>query len=110
MCRGGDGAGGGTREQRSERTVECVSEGVERPTNASAALRDRQYHPPGSGRAPVGPPVFKTGDAALGVAWWVRLPRVPADGRRSWAACLPYRPKRRWRTVWMVTAMRMTAP
>ena len=34
----------------------------------------------GSGRVPVGPPVFKTGDAALGVAWWVRLPRVPARG------------------------------
>jgi L-seryl-tRNA(Ser) seleniumtransferase len=26
----------------------------------------------------VGPPVFKTGDAALGVAWWVRLPCAPA--------------------------------
>jgi L-seryl-tRNA(Ser) seleniumtransferase len=28
----------------------------------------------------VGPPVFKTGDAALGVAWWVRLPCAPASG------------------------------
>ena len=28
----------------------------------------------------MGPPVFKTGDAALGVAWWVRLPRAPANG------------------------------
>ena len=26
----------------------------------------------------MGLPVFKTGDAAPGVAWWVRLPRVPA--------------------------------
>jgi L-seryl-tRNA(Ser) seleniumtransferase len=26
----------------------------------------------------VGPPVFKTGDAALGAAWWVRLPCAPA--------------------------------
>ena len=32
----------------------------------------------GSGGVPVGPPVFKTGDAALGVAWWVRLPCAPA--------------------------------
>jgi hypothetical protein len=36
----------------------------------------------GSGWVPVGPPVFKTGDAALGVAWWVRLPRVPATEHR----------------------------
>jgi L-seryl-tRNA(Ser) seleniumtransferase len=27
----------------------------------------------------VGPPVFKTGDAALGAAWWVRLPCAPAS-------------------------------
>ena len=43
----------------------------------------------GSGGVPVGLPVFKTGDAALGVAWWVRLPRAPAiDYRRP----MRYRP------------------
>ena len=40
--------------------------------------RPTHYHRVGSGRVPVGPLVFKTSDAALGVAWWVRLPRVPA--------------------------------
>ena len=33
----------------------------------------------------MGPPVFKTGDAALGVAWWVRLPCAPA--RRPDVSC-----------------------
>ena len=41
----------------------------------------------------MGPPVFKTGDAALGVAWWVRLPRVPATEVR----CRPSRPSTRAR-------------
>ena len=31
----------------------------------------------------MGLPVFKTGDAALGVAWWVRLPRAPATRRHG---------------------------
>src|SRR5690242_11531253 len=37
----------------------------------------------GSGWVPVGLPAFKTGDAALGVAWWVRLPRAPATRREK---------------------------
>ncbi len=35
--------------------------------------------PLGSGGVPVGPPVFKTGGAAPGVARWVRLPCAPAS-------------------------------
>ena len=31
----------------------------------------------------MGPPVFKTGDAALGAAWWVRLPCAPASVART---------------------------
>ncbi len=33
----------------------------------------------GSAGRPVLAPVFKTGDAALGAAWWVRLPCAPAS-------------------------------
>ena len=49
---------------------------------AAVAVRPPLPSARGSGWVPVGPPVFKTGDAALGVAWWVRLPRVPATERR----------------------------
>ena len=45
---------------------------------AAAACAGRATIGPGSGGVPVGPPVFKTGGAALGVARWVRLPRAPA--------------------------------
>ena len=39
----------------------------------------------------MGPPVFKTGGAALGVARWVRLPRAPAT-ERPMSACHRRRP------------------
>ena len=37
----------------------------------------------------MGPPVFKTGGAALGVARWVRLPRAPATARAGDSALAP---------------------
>ena len=60
-----------------------------RPTRSRSPSRSvagppppRRYHRAnGSGGVPVGPPVFNTGGAALGVARWVRLPCAPAIRR-----------------------------
>ena len=41
----------------------------------------------------MGPPVFKTGGAALGVARWVRLPRAPATAPRGAARVSTARPR-----------------
>ena len=75
---------GGSVESAQGRMIGAGSE------SAPASDRARQplaSHHRGSGGVPVGPLVFKTSGAALGAAWWVRLPCAPA--RRS--RCRPRR-------------------
>ena len=80
-ARSGGSAEGQARHGRSHRRARVV--GAERRRRATIADA-------GASAGPGAAPVFKTGDAALGAAWWVRLPCAPAT-RSIGEACRPRR-------------------